>query len=661
MKIPYRLILLMVLFMGFGCRVEAAETPARMWDNLLDITCRFSWYPRQDLQNLLKLKSEEYGQSLEEYRAELLKEVTGGSPPTARIRSDQFVSGLPWRQYYRLSLAEFCLFLATEKEEHLKNARNALSVLDKKTDQAEIEFWNYLYRAHEAALSRDRDAFIPLVYHLWRNVVLRYETESLAFPSESSRAGFVRNLPYLYENLAHIVIRKAILENEIPDLYPLVPVILDIQRKLTVENGYKAMVDQIIERMHGSNSDNRNLNFAVALLEATAKRYEFEDEKDASLLASKYNLARRYLLLAYDWADTDKGRTVILTQHMGFLNYVVRRLTDPSDSVAANPFFRNIPVMANDSIEKMVPFFHRLAVPAVRAEAGRAEREELAEGFEDSDAYLQAMHQLLDSFAKLSIVLSEFYKADRGQEGADIFPAARPLELYCDLFDRYARINSEILPDSAYFMAAYAARELGELYRERARYTVDGHADELAFAYQMQAAEIFPLDLPGILQMAFQCSLNGQVQDYFRNSRPLAARLRVSHGAATWSARNPTDFDALVELVPVVVPEVVDNAYTLLGHVPEAASEDVLFTRAVAMARVLEDGHGSNPNDRTEETLEAIGRGRADERMLPFYELKSQLYGAPDSPVHTFIRTLYNEVPYENHRYVALLRDLHKE
>jgi hypothetical protein len=174
----------------------------------------------------------------------------------------------------------------------------------------------------------------------------------------------------------------------------------------------------------------------------------------------------------------------------------------------------------------------------------------------------------------------------------------------------------------------------------------------------MQAAEIFPLDLPGILQMAFQCSLNGQVQDYFRHSRSLAARLRVSHGAATWSARNPTDFNALVELVPVVVPGVVDNAFTLLGHVPGEATEDVLFTRAVSMARAIEKGQSSNPHDKTEETLAAIGRGQPGETILPFYELKSELFGAPDSPVHTFIRTLYNEVPYENHQYVALFRDL---
>src|SRR5690606_2387617 len=115
-------------------RVEAAESSARKWDSLIDITCKFSWYPRQDLQDMLKLKSEEYGQSLEEYREELLQEVTGERSSNVRISPEQFVTGLPWRHYYRLSLAEFCLYLTTDREEHLQNAENALSFLREKTE-----------------------------------------------------------------------------------------------------------------------------------------------------------------------------------------------------------------------------------------------------------------------------------------------------------------------------------------------------------------------------------------------------------------------------------------------------------------------------------------------------------------------------------------------
>ncbi len=659
MKKSFPLILLVVLCLTIGSRVEAAGQADRRWDSLLDVTYKFSWYPRADLQKLLELKASEYGQSLEDYRALLLTEVTGGRAPTVQIHSDDFVAGLPWRSYYHLSMAEFCLYLATDQVSHLQNAQAALTVLAHKTEVPEVTLWYYIYGAHSASLAKDRDAFVDEMYKLWQNVVIPLELETRNFPTQSAQAGFVKNLPYLYENLVHLLIRKAILEQEIPGLYALNVMILDIQPKLTVENGYKTMAEQVVERMRGPNSDNKNVNFAVALLEATAKRYDFEDEKDEAQLATKYSQTRKYYNLASSWADTGKGQTAILTQYVGFMNYVIRRLSDPADVLSSNQSFKNLPELANDLLEQAFQTYNRLADPSIEVTNG------LAEGYEDRRSYLQSVHQLLDASAKLAIVLSDFYKADAGSgQQTDNFAAASPLERYCGVFNRYAASNAEVLPDNAYFLAAYAATELGVLYRERARFSTDNRADAAAFAYQMQATEIFPLDLPGVLQMAFQCSLNGQVQKYFQYSHPLTVRLRISNAAATWASRNQTDFDKLVALVPTVVPDVIDNAFVLLGHFPEEqTSENVLFSRAVAMARFLSGKPTTSP-DISDGALSEIGRGNfagvagsaatGGNEEFPFFELKSQLYAAPDSPVHSYLRALFNEVPYENHQYVAL-------
>jgi hypothetical protein len=659
MKWSVHLILLVVLGLVAGSRCEAAE-PSKQWDSLLDVTYKFSWYPRADLQKLLEVKASEYGQSLEDYRALRLSEVTGGRALADQVRTDDFVTGLPWLDYYRLSMAEFCLFLATDQVSHLQNAQSALSVLAHKTEQPEIEFWYYMYGAHSASLAKDREAFVTEMYRLWQNVIIPMEVETRNFPMQSAQAGFVKNLPFLYENLVHLLFRKAILEQEISDLYALNAMILDIQPKLTVENGYKTMAEQVVERMRGPSSDNKNVNFAVALLEATAKRYDFEDEKDDAQLAPKFFLTLKYYNLANSWADTGKGRTAILTQYMGYMNYVLRRFSDPEDVLSSNQYFQNLPAMANDQMETAFQAYNRLAAPAIENMNG------LTEGFEDRKTYLQGMHQLLDSTAKLSIVLSDFYNANHepGQP-FDTYAAISPLEQYSNLFNRYAQTNAEVLPDNAYFLAAYAATELGALYREQARFSTDNRADAAAFAYQMQAIEIFPLDLPGILLMAFQCSLNGQVQEYFQYSRPLTARLRVSSVAAAWTSRNPTDFNSLIALVPKVVPNVIDNAFVIIGHFPEEqASEDVLFARAVAMARIL-DGQKTSSTEKTAELLTEIGRGNyageagssqaGGEGEFRFFDLKSQLYAAPDSPVHRYIRTLYNEIPYGNHQYVGLL------
>ncbi len=340
------MILLVVLCLGIGSRAQAADEPLQKWDSLLDVTYKFSWYPRADLQKLLEMKAAEYGQTLEEYRAALLTEVTGGRPPT-KLRTDDFVSGLPWRDYYRLSMAEFCPVPRHGAGGSPANAEQRCRCWTQKNDQPEIDFWHYVLRAHGACLAKDRDGFIDAIYHLWQNVVIRASKSSPSTsPPAPQPAGFARDLPFLYENVAHLVLRKAILEKEIPDLYPLNALILDIQPKLTVENGYKTMVDQVVERMQGPDSDNHNLNFAVALLEATASATTSRTRRTRRSWRPSTTWPASTTSSPTTWADTGKGKAAILVQHMGFMNYIVRRLTDPADALAANPFFHTMPYTA---------------------------------------------------------------------------------------------------------------------------------------------------------------------------------------------------------------------------------------------------------------------------------------------------------------------------
>lgn len=648
MKRPFFPFLLLMLAALLSANAVAADID-RKWDNLLDITCRFSWYPQADLQKLLDLKSEEYGQSLLDYRRELVRNLTT-APSGLRLRTEDLLPGHPWRDYLHLSLAEFCLFLATEQQEHLENARHTLAILARKTDQPEVHFWSIVYRAHQAALTRDRSAFIEAVNDLWHNVILPYETTALAFSAAAVPAGFGSNLPYFYENLAYLVLRKGILDQEIPELYPLTPLILDIQPKLTVKNGYQLMVDQVVERMRGPQSDNLNLNFAVAMLEASARRYAFEDEKDPAQLVTRYNQVRKYQLLTYCWADTDKGRAVVLLQNLGFLDYLVRRLSDPADPLASQTFFQAGPAVADDHLDRMNRY---LSGQAQTAE-GNAEPH-LASGFSDRTAYLETMHTLFDAFGKLCITQAEYYRSQTDRKTGEITLAARPLERYCRLFARYARTNSDLLPDCAYFLAACAARQLGELYREQARFALDSRADRLAFTYQLQAIELFPLDLPGILQMAQQSAHGGQVEDYLRQTRNLAARLRVSPCATTWAATHSDQFTPLVELMPTMVPAVINHAYALLENVPAEATEDRLFAYAVA-TELPQSRRSLAPAPAAQQVaLTTLPQTRAEDANFPFYALKNRLFADPDHPIHHYLRTLFNEVPYPDHAYVALL------
>ncbi len=151
-----------------------------------------------------------------------------------------------------------------------------MNILSGKAQQADVAFWLHLYKAYQQMLAHDNRAFSNAVYDLWQNVVLKLEVDNLRIQRDIGKAGFVKSLPYLYENVAHLIIRRAIVEEQIAGLSSLGVIVLSIEDKLTVENGYKTVVEATVERMRGLNSDNYNLNFAVAFLEAIASRNDFE-------------------------------------------------------------------------------------------------------------------------------------------------------------------------------------------------------------------------------------------------------------------------------------------------------------------------------------------------------------------------------------------------
>ena len=236
----FRITIVMLLVLSVCSLAFAEQEPSSRWGNLIDVAYKFSWYPNKDLQDLLKKKSEEYGKSLEEYCSLLRAELTKGSSETGLISPDSFVDSKDWKAYYRLAVAQFCLFLSSDNEIQLENAKTTLSVLSGKMELSNVAFWNYLFQAYSELIKKDRDAFVSSVFQIWQNVILKLEADDiLMMGSKSAKTELVKNLDFLYENLAHLIITRAIIEDTIPDLHPLGVIILSLRDKLTNENGYK--------------------------------------------------------------------------------------------------------------------------------------------------------------------------------------------------------------------------------------------------------------------------------------------------------------------------------------------------------------------------------------------------------------------------------------
>jgi hypothetical protein len=652
---------------------------AAQWDNLLDVAYRFSWYPKSDLQSLLQEKGKEYGVNLADYRDGLLQNLTTGPGPDGRLQKEALLAAKPLAEYYRLALAEFCLYLANDEMVHLDNAETVLSVFPDKDPQGEVVFWKHLFAAYKTMGEKNSPGFISAVFSLWENVVLKQEVDAILMDSDRAKVGFVKELPHLYENIVHLVVRRAIIEQEMPNLAPLGTVVLSVGEKLTLENGYKNLVKAISERMDGVSSDNYNLNFAVAFLEATANRNDFESAESSDALIEKFNAARKFYQLAYYWADTEKGRATIIANYMGFLTYVTRRMVDPDDTVANTRFFEQLPGMAVAYLDKGIGLFDRLA-----EHSGQADRI-VGDGYYKRGNYLMSMHRLWDATGKLSIMLADYYKSRRKpHEIETLFPVESPLLKYCALFQRHARIDRDIVPDNAYFLAAYAARELADLYQQLSQYSTGVEADALFFAYQLQAVEIFPFDVANIFQLAYQANLDGRVENYFQYMTPIAERLEQSRVVPAWLNNHDTPFDAMVGHVRKEIPGIMLNAYTHLNAIREAGgTEDGFYRKAIILEQVF------NARGTDESSLDGImtALGKADFSspqamvlpadqvsagdfttrvngilgagdMYPLSRLKNKLYGALDGPEHGFLRALYYEVPFDEHQYVQLIRSL---
>ena len=663
--------IIVILFLASNIQIAyaAPDDQTNRWDNLTDVAYRFTWYPKEDLQILLKDKSDEYGQSLEEYQLRLKEELANTSTNIEVIDPDSFVPDKPWKKYYRLAVAQFCLFLTSDNEIYLENAKSALSVLASKKELPEIAFWHYLFQAYSAMTKRERDAFVDSVCNLWQNLILKLEVEDLITDSHIYKAEFVKDLPFLYENIAHLIIYKAIIDNNLPDLYPLGIIILSIKDKLNNQHGHKIIVEAIIERMHGLKSDNSNLNFAVAFVEATAYHHDFEDDKFSKSASSNLNLARHYYNLALSWSDTSKGKIAILTQYMGLYNYILRHLIDIDTTLTEDFPMIDLAGEANRLINDSMSLYEQLAKSSVLPGGLKAE------GFKNESKYVKAMHQLWDSSAKLSMMLSAYYKTQfQPNKTTNMNAAEIPLTKYLSFFYKYASENSRILPNNAFFLAGYAANQLSHMYRQAANYSTKIEINNLALDYQLKAVELFPLDIVGILELAHQTSQEGRRNLYLQRVGPLTSRLRNSKVASTWPKKHSTTYNDLVALVSSVIPDVIDKApliIFLLQHSDGLLSEDIIFDKTIMMVKLLEALEDKYTEQEIHTALLSIARKDLSGKhvdvldtlrvTLPpnFYtvahsvpgidtryhisRLRSALYADPNNPVHSYLRELYYE------------------
>jgi len=436
----------------------------------------------------------------------------------------------------REAIAHLLLYLAHGEPAHLDRSVDAIRELSDRLERHENRYWYHYILAHQALEQDQRFDFVGELLDLWLHVVAPlespYDTLRTLSLSESPHSGFVAALPYLYENLARLILIRSQemgVDRDLDPLAALVRLLYDGRvgghpDVIPVELSSRAYLERIVARLDGPESDAGSLTFTLALFEAS----KYHDQARALLadkgLAPETVKAMRVASGAYqaalDRADTLQGQCAVYTRvlrQLGEVYAAKQRLgIDPE---IETPF----------SIEGAIEVYTNLRREDDLAEAGYRTRED----------YAGALQGLWEEIQETTLNVADYYltRAIEHPHLADDHArsAARIYARYLSFFQTFAtREARETVPDSAYFAAYEAARGYGDSLITYARGRLSRAEMVQAARRYVAALRLFPFDRRVWPALAAALARQGRESEYLDLARPVAEAVTRSRHVDGW-------------------------------------------------------------------------------------------------------------------------------
>lgn len=526
-----RLALGFVLVLAAGTLGGATTTRAATWDDYLDYAYIYSSADAQSLAARIAGYEREIGLSLDAYVKRSLEDRGAKN-------------GEDLAQTRRRAIAQFLQYLAAREPAHLANSVDTIRAFSDGKSRQEDRYWYHYIQAHRA-LERGSDAeFVKHVLSLWMDVVVPLESpfdtlQALSL-SQAANSGFVSALPYVYENIARLVLLRSqemgmgfgldslaaivrLLGDQRVGAYPEV---------IPVEASVRDYLERIVARLEGPESDGGSLTFTLVLFEASKAHDKsrgllasegFSDASIAAIRATGAAYAR-----AADLAETPSGEAAVymrILRQMGEVHAAKQRL-------GVNPDVE-LPFTIEGAYQVYVSLH----------DARKGGWREL--GFRNSgeESYLQSMRGLWEEIQEATLNSADYYLARASEDPARaaelVRNAARLFARYLGHFERYAVADStRWVPDSAYFSAYEAARGYGDAF---VAYGIANPAPaeiQLAASRYHMALRIFPFDRMLWPALTTALERRGGANDFLAITRPVAEHVAGSRHAGAWIAQN---------------------------------------------------------------------------------------------------------------------------
>jgi hypothetical protein len=668
-----------LVFMIAG--VGQANVDQSSWDDYLDFAYVFSSSDADQLGGRLDGYAAEIGLPLDAYVKRTLedREAKGGEDMSDTRRR---------------AIAQLLQYLSTREPADLDKSVDTVEAFADKNSRHEDRYWYHYIHAHRA-LERGSDTdFVRHVLGLWIDVVVPlespFETLQALSLSQSANSGFVSALPYVFENVARLVLLRSQEMGMGFGLDPLAAVVrlLADQRVgahpdvIPVEASVRDYLERIIARLEGPESDGGSLTFTLVLFEAskahdTSRGLLASEGLGEATLASIRATGSAYGR-AIDLAQTPSGQAAVYTRvlrQMGEVFAAKQRLgVDPDVEI---PF----------TIEGALQVYGMLH----ESRDGKWQKQ----GFRKSgyESYLESMRGLWAEIQEATLNTADYYLSravdDPARSAQLTRNAARLYSRYLAHFERYATADAtDYVPDSAYFAAYEAARGYGDAFVAYGFANPKPAEIQLAVERYQLALRAYPFDRRLWPSLTTALERRGRANDFLAIARPIAEVVAGSRHAGSWIAQDGAgsktietfrrglgdelvlmymgfaDATALTEL-EASLDELRTRRADLSSKLESLASRrDASKMNAPPAARASGDGadtavrFGTAESRRIARELEDGGRQlskldkqiSARARALPLFrsvveseELAPALRSQRDHPVHTLLRRLYHE------------------
>ena len=659
----------------------AAGAKDDVWRGYLDYAYVYSSADPAALQQRLDDYGREAGIRLTDYTVKHLGGLESSEHDEARIR--------------RAAIAHLIQYLASGEPDTLTRSVDAIRLLEGRLSRHENRYWYHYILAHQALEKGRRYDFVAETLSLWLHVVTPletpFETLQMLSLSESPHSGFVSALPYVYENVARLVLIRSQEMGVDRDLDPLGAVVRLLAdgrvgahpEVIPIELSSRAYLQRILNRLEGSESDAGSLTFTLALFEAT----KFHD-RARGLLASQglsdetvkaIRVASGAYEKALDRAITLQGQAAVYTRvlrQLGEVYAAKQRLgTDPDIETAF-------------TIEGAMEVYDRIHRDAAKADGPAW----ATHGYDSQERYLAAMQGLWVEIQEAGLNAADYYLTRAVENPLHASEhsrsAARIHSRYMAFFHRYTQGERRAtVPDSAYFAAYEAARGYGDAMLRYAEGRVSSKEMELATRRYVSGLRIFPFDRELWTAITAGLERRGLESRYLDLVRPVAENVTRSRHIDAWI----DDGEAGARRIAVLRRALADSqALIYMGFADESSVSELestigalrerretlhqrllgLTERRSGLGRSQPASPDPNPSDEVEHGILALELDEIDveltdgkallqrldkqiearSRALPLYKatlgadgLADELRAQRDHPLHTLLRRMYHE------------------